>query len=84
MRLLVQDDPGRQLDRMREVTDAFAVQFSHVIEQLNVGRSAPSQGQVLRLCVEAISLLLDTQSRLADTMSRLHRDGPPLEPRRVA
>ncbi len=84
MRLLMHDDLGYQFERMREVTDAFAIQFSHLIEQINTGRDVPSQGQVLRMCVEAVALMLDTQSRMADMMSRLRRDRTDAGPRRVA
>jgi hypothetical protein len=72
------EDPAVQVQQEAELIERFArsyrAKFAVLIDQLN----QPTPGrltdqQCLRLCVEAVDMMLDTQSRLADAVQKMSR-----------
>jgi hypothetical protein len=64
----------QDLDVIERFANSYRQQFSQLIAELN-GDPTPQTGRrCLRLCVEAVNMLLDTQNHLASalkTMSQL-------------
>jgi len=57
----------REIAIMGSFAEAYGPRFEEMIRQANGGRLDPTQS--IRLCVEAMSMLLDTQARLARMLS---------------
>ena len=62
-------------------TQTYRMKFADLIERLNTD-SAPSDLQCVRLCVEAVNMMLDSHGRLARTLRYLV--APPAAPRAAA
>ncbi|HEY1685124.1 MAG TPA: hypothetical protein VGG19_10200 [Tepidisphaeraceae bacterium] len=71
----------QEADMIERFARGYRAKFATLIEQLN---GATVQGQItdlqcLRLCVEAVDVMLDNQSRLADALKRLESQNPPMK-----
>ncbi|HWB53024.1 MAG TPA: hypothetical protein VG722_02490 [Tepidisphaeraceae bacterium] len=57
----------------------YRAKFAHLIDQLNGPSDKISDMQCLRLCVEAVDIMLDNQCRLADAVRRLSSEHSPMK-----
>jgi hypothetical protein len=71
------------IDQEAELMERFArgyrAKFAHLIDQLNGPSEKISDMQCLRLCVEAVDVMLENQCRLADAVRRLSSEHSPMK-----
>jgi hypothetical protein len=74
--------PTDTSERLREeanlverFTQTYRMKFAELIERLNTD-SAPSDLQCVRMCVEAVNMMLDSQTHMARTLRALADDAP--------
>ena len=84
MLVMLAQDPSVQLQQEADLIERFArsyrAKFATLIDQLNGPPSGRiSDLQCLRMCVEAVDLMLDTQCRLAEAVKKISQDGAPLK-----
>ena len=63
-----------EVDLMERFTQSYRRKVLDLIERLN-GASAPSDLQCVRLCVEAVDMMLASQSQMAKTLREMTDDG---------
>ena len=61
----------QEADLIDRFARGYRTKFAHLIDQLNSPCVKITDMQCLRLCVEAVDLMLDNQSRLAQAVKRL-------------
>jgi hypothetical protein len=64
----------REVELIGRLSDAFGHRFAELVDRLNRPDAAPPSTATLRLCVEAVNMMLDTQTRLARTIARVCDD----------
>lgn len=62
---------------IQQFTDAYRGKFSRVIAQLNGDPGRAPDAQAIRLCVEAVDMMLMSQRQLASAISRIDGLGSP-------
>jgi hypothetical protein len=70
----------REAQLIGRVADVFAGRFAELVQRLNrpaTHADPAATADTLRLCVEAVNMLLDTQTRLARSIERVCDDTPP-------
>jgi hypothetical protein len=70
----------REVDLIQRFTGAYRKRFAQLIERLNGSGPAASDLQCLRLCVEAVDMILCSQSQLAEAISQIADADPPKAP----
>jgi hypothetical protein len=63
---------------MERFTHTYRRKVAELIDRLN-GAGAPSDLQCVRLCVEAVDMMLASQSQMAKTLRELTDEAPALE-----
>jgi hypothetical protein len=70
------------VDRLRDeatlverFTQTYRLKFADLIDRLN-GSGAPSDLQCVRLCVEAVNMMLDSQTQMARTLRAMADERP--------
>lgn len=66
----------QDVEVMQRYASYYQQQFTRMIDTLNRQTVATAETQCLRLCVEAVNMVLDTQSRLACSLRDLEPIGP--------
>ena len=83
----------READLIGRVTEYYRARFEHAIDRLNhappapagAGDATPAPGAAatdlacLRLCVEAVDMMLASQSQMAKTLREMTDEAPVLE-----
>lgn len=90
----VQNQLRQELDVIERFARTYREQFSVLIQQLNADPTPQTGRQCLRLCVEAVNMLLSTQNQMASALRSLSDEQgdeqqaadapPPLPPRKPA
>jgi hypothetical protein len=70
----------QDLDVIERFARTYREQFSVLIEQLNADPTPQTGRQCLRLCVEAVSMLLATQNQMASALRSLSDEHATDEP----
>jgi hypothetical protein len=66
-----------EVDLMERFTQTYRLKFAALIDRLNAAADAPSDLQCVRLCVEAVNMMLDSQTQVARTLREIATtDGP--------
>jgi hypothetical protein len=74
----VRQDMKREVDLIQRFAGAYRQRFAQLIDRLNGSTPAVSDLQCLRLCVEAVDMILSSQSQLAQAISQIaDSNGPP-------
>lgn len=60
-----------EAELLTRFADAYRGRFTQMIDQLNHTPSAAQGEQCMRLCVETLSMLLSTQTHLAEALARM-------------
>jgi hypothetical protein len=68
----------REVDLMERFTQSYRRKFAELIERLNAP-STPSDLQCVRMCVEAVDMMLESQSQMAKTLRELTDEAPAVE-----
>jgi hypothetical protein len=77
----------REVDLIQRFARSYRQKFAELIERMNHTAESPAgatpEQQCLRLCVEAVDMILETQDQLADAVAKLTSDdsGAPSGPR---
>lgn len=75
----------QEADLIERFARGYRAKFAHLIEQLNSPSDPGSPAarltdlQCLRLCVEAVDVMLENQCRLADAVKRLNSQSMPMK-----
>jgi hypothetical protein len=64
-----------EVDLMERFTQSYRRKFAELIDRLNAP-SAPSDLQCVRLCVEAVDMMLASQSQMAKTLREMTDEAP--------
>jgi hypothetical protein len=67
-----------EIDLMERFTQSYRRKFAELIERLNAP-SVPSDLQCVRMCVEAVDMMLASQTQIARTLREFTDDAPTLE-----
>lgn len=59
---------------IQQFTDSYRSKFSSVIARLNGDLGRAADAQAVRLCVEAVDMMLMSQRQLAQAISRIGQD----------
>jgi hypothetical protein len=59
-----------EADLVERFTQTYRMKFAHLIERLNAGEP-PSDLASIRLCVEAVNMMLESQSQMARTIREM-------------
>lgn len=72
-------EPSKRLreeaNLVERFTQTYRLKFAELIERLNAA-SGPTDLQCVRMCVEAVNMMLDSQSQMARTLCALAEDEP--------
>jgi hypothetical protein len=60
-----------EADLIARFTDSYRRRFSSIIDQMNRGESPESDLAGLRLCVEAVDMMLASQKQLCKALSEM-------------
>lgn len=60
-----------ELDLIGRFVDCYQKQLDGVIRQLNVSPGRTSEGQSIRVCIEAVNMMLSTHGQLAGAVKHL-------------
>ena len=60
-----------EVDLMERFTQTYRLKFASLIDRLNAAADAPSDLQCVRLCVEAVNMMLDSHTQVARTLREL-------------
>jgi len=66
----------QEVDLVHRFTDSYRRKFATVIRLLNEAAAPDAQAQCVRLCVEAVDMMLLTQTRLAGAIQQLAEARP--------
>lgn len=72
----------REAELMRAFAQTYQSKFESIIDRLN-RHDPPSDLHCLRLCVEAVNMMLASQQQLASAIEQISQD-PPQRPRLAA
>ena len=72
---------GEEADLIEQFTSTYGRKFAALIDQMNHAPS-PTDVQCIRLCVEAVNMMLVSQQQVARSIRELAR--PPLRTARAA
>ena len=65
----------QEVELIQRFTGSYSKQFDEMINRLNVAPDAPApDGQCLRLCVEAVNMVLSMQGQLAQVLDEISRE----------
>ncbi|MGA2582213.1 MAG: hypothetical protein ABSG31_02955 [Tepidisphaeraceae bacterium] len=65
----------QEVELIQRFTGSYSKQFDEMINRLNVTPDAPPpDGQCLRLCVEAVNMVLSMQGQLAQVLDEISRE----------
>jgi hypothetical protein len=67
----------REVDLIHRFAGSYGRKFDALIARLNLCPTATTDGQSLRLCVEAINMVLNMQEHLAGVLADLSREPAP-------
>ena len=67
-----------EADLVERFTQTYRMKFAHLIDRLNAGE-APTDLQSIRLCVEAVNMMLASQSQMARTIREIAEEEPARE-----
>lgn len=70
----------RELDLIERLSRVYQSQFAELISELNTAPTNQTTGQCLRLCVEAVNMLLDSHNQLASAMRSLAEEARSARP----
>lgn len=70
----------QDLDVIERFAETYREQFSALIQQLNADPTPQTGRQCLRLCVEAVNMLLATQNQMATALRSLSDEQMKEEP----
>ena len=70
----IKDRLRAEVDLIERFTQTYRRKFDAVIERLN-GSGGPSDLQCVRLCVEAVNMLLTSQAQVARTIRAMAEEG---------
>ena len=70
----VRNQLRQDLDVIERFARTYREQFSALIEQLNADPTPQTGRQCLRLCVEAVNMLLSTQNQMASALRSLSEE----------
>jgi hypothetical protein len=73
MSSITQQEIQASLDLVNRFALAYHQQFNTLIQELNNNPTPQTGRRCLRLCVEAVDMLLDNQRRLADILRQISR-----------
>jgi len=74
----------QEADLMERFTQTYRLKFANVIDRLNAAADAPTDLQCVRLCVEAVNMMLDSQTQVARTLREIADADGPRVPARAA
>jgi hypothetical protein len=60
-----------EVDLMERFTQTYRLKFASLIDRLNAAADAPSELQCVRLCVEAVNMMLDSHTQVARTLREI-------------
>lgn len=60
-----------EADLIESFTQTYRLKFQELIERLNSGEAGASDLQCVRLCVEAVNMMLASQSQVARTLRQI-------------
>ena len=61
----------QEVDLMERFTQTYRLKFATLIDRLNAAADAPSELQCVRLCVEAVNMMLDSHTQVARTLREM-------------
>lgn len=61
----------QEVDLMERFTQTYRLKFASLIDRLNAAADAPSELQCVRLCVEAVNMMLDSHTQVARTLREM-------------
>lgn len=61
----------QEADLIESFTQTYRLKFQELIDRLNHGDSGASDLQCVRLCVEAVNMMLASQSQVARTLRQI-------------
>jgi hypothetical protein len=61
----------QEADLMERFTQTYRLKFANLIDRLNAAADAPSDLQCVRLCVEAVNMMLDSHTQVARTLREI-------------
>ena len=75
----------QEADLMERFTQTYRLKFASLIDRLNAAADAPSDLQCVRLCVEAVNMMLDSHTQVARTLREIaEADAAPISAARAA
>ena len=74
----------QEVDLMERFTQTYRLKFASLIDRLNAAADAPSELQCVRLCVEAVNMMLDSHTQVARTLREIADTDAPRVPARAA
>jgi hypothetical protein len=65
----------QEVELIQRFTGSYSKQFDEMINRLNITPDSPApDGQCLRLCVEAVNMVLSMQGQLALVLDEISRE----------
>jgi hypothetical protein len=74
----------QEADLMERFTQTYRLKFANLIDRLNAAADAPSDLQCVRLCVEAVNMMLDSHTQVARTLREIAEADAPRVPAKAA
>jgi hypothetical protein len=66
-----------EVELIQRFAGSYGRKFDELIDRLNITPAAAADGQSVRLCVEAINMVLSLQEHLAGVLADLSRESAP-------
>jgi hypothetical protein len=67
-----------EVELIQRFAGSYGRKFDELIDRLNITPAAAADGQSVRLCVEAINMVLSLQEHLASVLADLSRESAPV------
>ena len=61
----------QEVDLMERFTQTYRLKFASLIDRLNAAADVPSDLQCVRLCVEAVNMMIDSHTQVARTLREI-------------
>jgi len=74
----VRDQIRREVDLIERFSQYYHRRLATLIDDMNHARAAGGDRECLRLCVEAVGMILSSQNHLCRTLKRLGSDQRPI------
>ena len=75
----------QEVDLMERFTQTYRLKFANLIDRLNAAADTPSDLQCVRLCVEAVNMMLDSHTQVARTLREIaDADASPMSTAKAA